>query len=252
MPKIPIALQMYTVRDDSANDFVGTMRKVAEIGYDGVELAGTGGLSAEDLRDLLDELKLGRAGAHIGVDALGDGYDEAVEYYKTVGTEFLTIPGLPGEMTESGDAWRKTAEILGAGGERLAADGIRLSYHNHAHEFQLFDGEYGLDILYGHTSPNQLHAEIDTYWVAYGGVDPVAYLRKVESRLSLIHIKDMADDPDRSFAEIGNGVLDWDGIYGVANDAGTKWMIVEQDTCPGPALESVRISYENLKKMGRT
>lgn len=251
MANIPVALQMYTVRDDASKDFMGTMRKVAEIGYQGVELAGDGGLSAADLRDLLDELGLGRAGAHAGIDQLTDKYDETVEYYKTVGTKFLTIPGLPGEYTESADAWRKTAETLSKIGGKLQTEGIQLSYHNHAHEFELFDGEYGLDILYGSSNPNTLHAEIDTYWVAYGGVDPVAYMRKLEGRISLVHIKDMADDPKRSFAEIGNGTLDWDGIWQVAEDSSVKWMIVEQDTCPGAPLDSVRISLENIKKMGR-
>lgn len=251
MASIPVALQMYTLRDDSAQDFVGTMSKVAEIGYAGVELAGTGGLSAEELKRLLDDLNLGRAGAHVGVDSLLDGYDETVAYYKTVGSSFLTIPGLPGEYTESGAAWRKTAETLSAIGGRLKADGMQLSYHNHAHEFTLYDGEYGLDILYDNSDPDNLHAEIDTYWVAYGGVDPVSYMTKLKGRLSLVHAKDMADDPDRSFAEVGNGVLDWDGIYDVAGSGGTKWMIVEQDTCPGAPIDSVRMSYENLKRMGR-
>lgn len=252
MAKIPIALQMYTVREDCAKDFTGTLRKVAEIGYHGVELAGTYNMAAKDLGKLLDDLGLGRAGAHVGInDLTGDAYAKTLDYYKTVGTKFLTIPGLPGEYTESGDAWRKTAETLSAIGGKLRADGIQLSYHNHAHEFKLFDGKYGLDILYSHSDPKNLHAEIDTYWVAYGNVDPVAYLRKVEPRLSVIHIKDMADDPKRSFTEIGNGVLDWEGIFRVADDAGTKWLIVEQDTTPGPALDSARISFENLKKMGR-
>ena len=250
MAKIPLAVQMYTLRNESSEDFPGTLKAVAEMGYDGVELAGSYGLSGKEVGAILDDLGLKRAGAHMGVDAFGDKFDATVEDLKAMGTEFVTIPGLPGEMTESGDAWRATAAKLNEIGLKLKKEGIQLSYHNHAHEFETFDGEYGLDILYGNTDPAALHAEIDTYWVQFGNVDPVEYLKKVSNRLSVVHIKDMDNTEDRKFTEIGNGILDWENIFKVCEDAGSKWLIVEQDTCPGPAVDSVRISMENLKKMG--
>jgi|SaaInl4_150m_RNA_FD_contig_21_955178_length_893_multi_9_in_0_out_0_1 sugar phosphate isomerase/epimerase len=252
MAGIPLAVQMYTLRETCGKDFPGTLKAVADIGYDGVELAGTYGLSAKEISALLDDLGLGRAGTHSGVDGLRDNFDETVADLKILKSDFVTIPGLPEEMWESAEAWKKTAALLQEIGTKLRAEGIQLSYHNHAHEFQVFDGVYGLDILYGNTTPDALHGEIDTYWVQYGGVDPVEYLKKVSNRLSLVHIKDMqGEGDDRTFTEIGNGILDWDGIFAVAEKAGAKWAIVEQDTCPGPELDSVRISYENLKRMGK-
>ena len=249
MAKIPLAVQMYTLRNECGKDFPGTLKAVAEMGYDGVELAGTYGLSGKEVGALLDDLGLKRAGAHMGIDAFGDNFAKSVEDLKAMGTEFVTIPGLPGEMTENGDAWRKTAAKMNEIGLKLKKEGIQLSYHNHAHEFKTFDGEFGLDILYGNSQPEALHAQIDTYWVQYGGVDPVEYLKKVSNRLSLVHIKDMAKGEERTFTEIGNGILDWKGIFAVCEAAGAKWYIVEQDTCPGPAIDSVKISIENLKKM---
>jgi len=251
MAKIPVGMQMYTLREACADDFTGTLTAVAKMGYAGVEMAGTYGMSGKEVGKLLDDLGLGRAGAHMGIDAFGEKFDESVADLKDMGTSFVTIPGLPGEMTESGEAWKATAAKLDEIGAKLKAEGIQLSYHNHNHEFKTYDGTYGLDILYGNTSPDNLHAEIDTYWVQFADVDPVEYLKKVSNRLSLVHIKDMkVEDGKKDFTEIGNGILDWENIFKVSEDAGAKWLIVEQDTCPGPPLESARISIENLKKMG--
>ena len=250
MPKIPIALQMYTLRNESAKDFVGTLKEVAKIGYAGVELAGTYGLSMKEVAKVLDDLGLKRAGGHIGVEPLEKDLDTVIADYKVLGSAFVTIPGLPGSYTESAEAWKRTAGILTDVGTKLKKAGIQLSYHNHNREFQQFNGKFALDILYENSDPKALHAQIDTYWVQYANVDPVAYMRKLKDRLSLVHIKDMADDEKRSFAEIGNGVLDWDGIFAAAKEAKAKWLIVEQDSCARPPIESVRISVENLKKMG--
>jgi len=248
--KIPIALQMYTLRDVAKDDFLGTLKKVAAIGYHGIEFAGTYGVPAKELAKLLDDLGLGRAGGHVGIDGLQNDFNKIVDEYKTLGSAFVTIPGLPKEYTASAEAWKRTGAILTEVGLKLRKEGLQLSYHNHAHEFQQFDGTFGLDILYRSSDPRALHAQIDTYWVQYAGVNPADYMKKLGKRLSLVHIKDMAKDEKKSFAEIGAGILDWPRIFGVAADAGTKWLIVEQDSCARPPLESVRISFENLKKMG--
>jgi len=241
---------MYTLRDACSEDFIGTVKAVAEIGYHGVEFAGTYGLSAKELNTLLNDLGLGCAGTHISIDALENDFDKTVDFYKTVGTSFLTIPGLPGNFTESADAWKRTADLLTVTGRKLKEQGFQLSYHNHSHEFKQFDGQYGLDILYENSDSDALHAQIDTYWVQHGGEDPADYMKKLGKRLSVVHLKDMADDDDKSFAEIGNGILDWKRIFEVAEDAGTKWYSVEQDTCPGLPLDSVCTSFQNMKEMG--
>jgi len=241
---------MYTLRNESAKDFIGTLKQVAAIGYAGVELAGTYGLSMNQLAKVLDDLGLKRAGAHTGVEPLEKDIDKVIDDYHTLGSAFITIPGLPGPYTESAEAWKRTAGILDQAGAKLRKGGIQLSYHNHNHEFRQFGGKYALDILYENSDPKNLHAQIDTYWVQYANVDPVAYMKTLTNRLSLVHIKDMADDERRSFTEIGEGVLDWDGIFAVAKEAKSKWLIVEQDSCARPPIESVRISFENLKKMG--
>ncbi len=248
MAKIPVALQMYTVRDQTDIDFIGTYKKVAEIGYPGVEIAGTGGLSAAEMKALLDDCGFGRAGIHFGIEALESDLSAAIDYALGIDSKYITCPWMPEERRRDAEGWKATAKTLCQIGKKIAEAGLLFSYHNHSFEFQKFDGEYGLDILYAN-SCNSLNAQIDTYWVKHGGEDPAAYIRKYAGRVPLVHIKDMSDDPEPTFTEIGNGILDWPSIFAAGEAAGTQWFIVEQDTCKGPSLESAKISFENLKTL---
>jgi len=247
---IPIALQMFTLRDQAAADFRGTLKSVAEIGYQGGEMAGTGGLSAKELRELADDLGLVIAAAHEGIDSLESDLNAVVDFHKEVGSRYVVVPWMPEDRRQGAQGWTATARQMSEIGAKLHAQGLQLCYHNHSFEFEKFNGEYGLDILYSNADAKNLQAELDTYWVAHGGEDPIAYINKYERRAPLIHLKDMAKTPDRTFAEVGEGILDIAGIYAAAQKAGSQWMIVEQDSCQRPPLESVKISLDNLKKMG--
>src|SRR5436853_835239 len=249
MPQIPIALQMYTLRDESARDFAGTLREVAKIGYAGVEFAGTGGLSAAELRRLLNDLNLRVAGSHTGLDALEGDLNAALDFIQALGCEFVVCPFLPEERRQSADDYRALAEILNRAGATCKQRGLQLCYHNHAFEFQRFDGQYALDILYRATDPDLVKGELDTYWIRKGGADPAAYIRQYSGRCPLIHLKDMAADEKQSFAEVGEGTLDWPAIFTAAEAGGARWYIVEQDVCPGPPLESIARSLRNLQAM---
>ncbi|MCC6485723.1 MAG: sugar phosphate isomerase/epimerase [Armatimonadetes bacterium] len=250
MVKIPIGLQMFTLRDEAGKDFAGTLKAVSEIGYDGVELAGDGGLSAKELKKLLDDLGLACAGAHEGLEKLETSLNAVVDFHKELNSKFIAIPFLGEERRKGAEGWKKTAGIMTEIGHKLREEGLQLCYHNHAFEFEKFDGQYALDILYENTDAEAVQAELDTYWVKYGGEDPIEYIEKLEHRVPLIHLKDMAATEDRTFAEVGEGTLDIQGIFNAAEKAHARWMIVEQDSCKRPPLESVKISLDNLKKMG--
>ncbi len=251
MASIPVALQMYTLRDAAARDFVGTLRQVAEIGYAGVEFAGTGGLSADDLRRLLVDLNLRVAGSHTGLPELETNLNAALDYNQALGNEFVVCPWLPQERRGSADAYRALGEVLNRAGAACKARGMQLCYHNHDFEFQQFEGQYGLDILYAATDPELVQAELDTYWIKKGGTDPAAYIRQYAGRCPLIHLKDIAADEGGSFAEVGEGTQDWPAIFSASETAGARWYIVEQDSCPRPPLESIAISLRNLRAMGK-
>ena len=246
-----IALQMYTLRDVK-DDLATTLRRVAEIGYEGVEMAGFGDLSAEQLRATLDELGLKMVGSHTGFNALRDDLAGVVNTNRILGNRYIVCPSVPGNQRSSAEGYRQFAQTLNEIGAQLRDAGLQLCYHNHAFEFEdRFDGQYGLDILYENSDPQLLQAEIDTYWVQKGRVDPAAYIRKYVGRAPLIHIKDMANDGKESFAEVGTGSLDWPAIFEASEAGGAVAYIVEQDICPGDPFDSVRISLENLKEIGK-
>lgn len=250
MPKIPISLQLYTLRDDTAKDFAGTLRRVADIGYAAVELAGHGGLSTRELKSVLDDLHLQVSGSHVGLDALESNIRQVVDDALTLGIKYLIIPAIGEERRRDIASWKQTAETFNTIGETLQTFGMTLCYHNHDFEFQrLESGEFGLDYLYANTDPLFVKAEIDTYWVMKAGQDPVAYVKKLAGRVPLMHIKDR-DPKDGFFAEVGTGDLPLDALVAAAAEIGTAYLVVEQDACRRPALESVTISYNNLKAKG--
>lgn len=251
MAKVPVALQLYTVRDELAKDFAGTVRKVAQMGYAGVELAGTGGLSAEALRDLLAETKLKPVGSHVGLNVFQQDLEGVIAFYKTVGAPFVGVPALPGELRNPA-GFRQVAATLNKIGAALQQAGLTLYYHNHAFEFDVVDGVRGMDILLNETDPNLVKFECDVYWVQYAGENPAALIQAHAGRFPLIHLKDMAVNGDkRTFAEVGEGILDFPSIFAASESQGVAWYIVEQDTCARPSLESAQLSLENLKKWGK-
>jgi sugar phosphate isomerase/epimerase len=247
--KLPIGLQLYTLRDALGQDFAGTIRKVAEIGYAGVELAGFGGLTAPELKRLLDDNNLRVAGSHVGLDLLEGSIAQVIDDNLTLGNQYVIVPWVGEDRRQGAEGYKKFAETLNGIGETIASHGLTLCYHNHAFEFEKQDGEYGLDILYANTDPALVKAEIDTYWVLTGGEDPVAYVTKYSGRVPLMHLKDR-DPKDGHFAEVGTGDLPLDGLIEAANKIGTEWLLVEQDVCRRDPLESVTISFQNLKERG--
>jgi sugar phosphate isomerase/epimerase len=242
---LPIALQLYTVREESQKDFIGTLEKVAEMGYEGVEFAGYGGLKASELKKVLDRTGLKAAGSHVGIELLKKDLNGVLEYSLEIGNKYIVCPGVPYKSKED---YIEMAKFFNEVGERCKEKGLIFCYHNHAHEFEIYDGEYGLDILFKNTDKESVKAEIDVYWVKYAGVDPLEYLKKFSGRLPLIHLKDM-DGKDRSNTEIGNGIIDFKKIVKVAEENGVEWLIVEQDECKRSPLESAKISLENLRRI---
>ncbi len=251
MSKLPIALQMYTVRDVAEKDFLGTLRQVAQIGYAGVELAGTGGLSARELKATLDDLGLLVAGSHTPLNALESDLAGVIEFNLAIGSSHIIVPWVPPERRQTLEGWRQVAASLNEIGREVRRAGLYLCYHNHAFEFEAFDGKFALDWLYELTDPELVKAELDTYWVQYAGQDPAAYIRQYAHRVGLLHLKDMEAGDERMFAEVGEGILNWPAIFQAADASTARWYVVEQDRSRRSSIESARLSFENLRKMGK-
>ena len=251
MAKPQVALQLYTVREELRKDFVGTLKAVAEIGYPAVQLAGYGGLSSGELKRALDDLGLKVAGSHVDLEALESQPDREIAYCLDVGTPDVVIPAMPQEWRESKEGYGRLAEAMNRIGARCMDLGARLSYHNHAFELVEFDGQRALDLLLGWADPGLVKWEPDVYWLAYGKADPAAYLRTYAGRVPLVHVKDMTPGPNPTYAEVGEGVLDWPAIFAAAEAGGAEWYVVEQDTCARPPLESARLSLRHLTEWGK-
>ena len=251
MPENPISLQLYTVRDPIASDYAGTLRAVAEIGYRAVELVTLGSFSAPALRTELDRLGLQVSGMHVPLDRLENQIEAALDEAAALEVPYVICPWLPAERRTGAAAWRGVADALNRAGERCRAAGRQLCYHHHDFEFQPADGSTGFDILFSSTDPALVKAELDVYWAAFAGRDPVALIGQLGERAPLIHLKDMTGGENRTFAEVGHGTLDFAAILAACDRAGAEWLIVEQDRCAGDPLESVRMSLEYLKSLGR-
>jgi sugar phosphate isomerase/epimerase len=169
------ALQLFSIREETAKDFVGSLEKVAKLGYDAVEFAGYGELSAKEMKSHLDRVGLKVYGSHVGYDRLINNLDEEIEYNLTVNNGYIVLPGYG---FENANDFKKLALTLNVIGEKCKKVGIQLCYHNHSHEFKSFDCKLGMDILLDETEPSYLKAEIDTYWVQYAGINVVEYVGK--------------------------------------------------------------------------
>lgn len=244
MRNLNVALQLYTVRDEAARDFAGTLRRVAEIGYPGVEFAGYGNLTAPELVALLAETGLHPLSTHLALDLLdGAHLDASIDYCCEIGCSSIVLPWLANEW-RTREGMLALAPRLNAIGQRCQEQGITFAYHNHDFEFARVDGALLFDSLLQATDPALVKIELDVYWAAYAGLDPLAYLHTLADRLALVHLKDMA--PDRSMTEVGKGTLDMQGMWTFAQERGL-WGIVENDHPRIPSLESARISFEYFR-----
>ncbi|MCC7353912.1 MAG: TIM barrel protein [Anaerolineae bacterium] len=252
MPKgrIPVALQLYTVRDEAAKDFVGTLKKVAALGYAGVELAGTGGLSAREMKTLLGDLGLRCAGSHLGLQVMEGDLAAQLDIYATLGTPYIILPMAPREMYNSEASVLDRGARLNKVAAACKARGLPFAYHNHDVEFRRFGGHYILDILMDNTDPALVKSELDVYWATYAGADPVAWMKKRSGRCPLVHLKDMTPGPERTFAEVGEGIIDFKPIFALCEAQGADWYVVEQDRCARPPLESAALSLRHLREWG--
>jgi sugar phosphate isomerase/epimerase len=170
---------------------------------------------------------------------------------KDLGCSYAVCSSIPEERRSDAAAYRAAGAILTRAGATAREYGLSLAYHNHAFEFERFDGHNAFDILIDASDPELVAAEFDVYWARYGGVDPVAYIRKLGARCRLIHMKDMAPDAERSFAEVGEGILDMQSIVDAGREVGAAWYIVEQDvSTKRPPLEAARLSLQNMRANG--
>lgn len=249
MRRMGIGVQLYTVRDDLAKDFRGTLRRIAELGYEGVEFAGYGGLPAEELKQLLDELNLKPIGAHVSLQNMRVNLDKEIDYLLAIGATYMICPYVAAEDRTDAEAWKSLFGFLSEAARKANEKGLKFAYHNHAFEFELKIGDqYVFDALYA-ADPERILVEMDAGWVQYAGLDTLQYIADYAGRLPLLHLKDFKGMIDNQIntVELGRGEIDLPAVIDAASEAGTEWLIVEQDRCQNPPLESVATSLKWLQ-----
>ncbi|WP_067925121.1 sugar phosphate isomerase/epimerase family protein [Alicyclobacillus shizuokensis] len=251
-----VALQLYSVREPAAEDFVGTLRRVAEMGYQGVEFAGHGGLSAAELRAALDELGLTAVGSHISFDALDTRLAEEVAYQEALGSRYAVCPYLDPACRynpSQPEAWQHTLAVLERAGRAFRDAGIQFGYHNHWFEFEEKVGNQWLfDALFAATDADLVCVELDTCWAERAGQSAIAYLARYAGRVPLIHLKDTrrAAGGEVQTVPLGDGDIQLRAVVEAADAAGVEWLIVEQDYSESDPLSDVAKSMQWLRDNG--
>lgn len=247
-----VAAQLYTVRDHTQNlpDFVATLKKLRAIGYRAVQVSAVGPIPDEAIARACRDEGMAVCATHEPGDVILNAPLKVVERLETLDCRHTAYPMPGGVPLNSLDDVLGLATRLNAAGRVLHENGKTLSYHNHNMEFRRYGGRLMLDVLFERTDPRYLQAEPDTYWIQYGGDDPVHWCRRLKGRLPLLHMKDYATGADNKpdFAEVGYGNLHWRRIVDAADASGCEWFIVEQDTCPGDPFDSLRKSYEFIRR----
>ncbi len=235
--KLPIAVQMYTLRDIPALE--DRLKLVHDAGVTAVETVGTQDVSAQELKRLLDKYGIKAISTHAQLADLRKDPDSVVAFNKTIGNHMLVVPYLQQEERPTDAAgWTALGKELGQLSKKVQAQGMTLAYHNHDFEFAKFNGKTGLEIMFEAAGPS-LKSELDLAWVARAGYDPAAFLGKLKGRVFAVHAKDNAPEgqaaEEHGFAALGTGVLDWNKILPAADRAGVKWYIIEHDYPRDPA-----------------
>jgi len=269
---VPLALQLYSVRQLLPTDYDGTLKEIGALGYREVEAAGYYNHTPAEVKQAMDNAGLKLVSAHYSSDDLHKQFDQILAFNKEVGVSYIICssprlkdPSRLTNMTPSEkanaytlDDWRWNADEFNALGEKVNAAGMKFGYHNHITEFHKTDGVVPYVELLRLTDPSKVTMELDCGWVIVGGGDPIEYLRNYPSRITMLHVKDFkrADTPPSnthrpSVAELGQGTIDYRPILQEAAKAGNiKHCFVEQEAFNVAPMQSLKIDADYMRKLG--
>jgi len=253
---LPIGLQLYSVRNLLPKDFDGTLKQLYAAGYREVEAAGYFNKSAADFRHAMDQAGLHCISTHLTLSLLQTQLNQAIDYAHALGLQYIVCsssggvhrnPAAKGEPTL--DDWRYIAGEFNRVGQAIKAAGLTFGIHNHTPEFAVIDGVTVYDELLRLTDPKYVVFEMDCGWVIASGHDPVAYLSKTPERFPLMHVKDMARQPDGKFHSVvlGHGVADYHRILKAAT--GLKHYFIEQEEFAGDPMTELREDADYMRKL---
>ncbi len=262
---LPIAIQLYSVRDEAAADLRGTLAAIKEMGYEGVEFAGLHGYSAAAIKAMCHEIGLCPISAHVPYYDMVADPEGVLRTYAEIGCKYVAIPYLTPECRPGTDGFAKVVENAAMLGEVANKLGMTLLYHNHDFEFEKIDGKYALEVLYDTVPCSLLQTELDTCCVRVGGEEPAAYVKKFAGRAPVVHLKDYAggksehmyeligiesdaapEENPFEFRPVGSGVQNIPAIIAAAESAGAEWLVVEQDQ-PSMSLSPIECARKSIE-----
>jgi sugar phosphate isomerase/epimerase len=247
--KIPIGLQLYSVRKECEKDLPGVLKALAAMGYQGVEFAGYYGRKAEELKKLLDDNGLACCGTHIGLNTLlGDQLAKTVEFNKTIGNPYLIVSYMGEDRLGTVEKAESTGRLFTELAEKVKAEKMRVGYHAHGGDAKKLGDRTAWEVFFSAAGPD-VTMQMDIGNFMGGGGDPYAMLRKFPGRSATIHLKEHGG---KSGAVIGEGDVKWAEVFELCETSGkTEWYIVEQESYAGGPLDSVKQCIDNLRKMGK-
>jgi sugar phosphate isomerase/epimerase len=269
---LPIGLQLYSVRQMLPNDFAGTLKQLAAIGYRQVEAAGFFSHSASDVKQMMADAGITCVSAHYSLADLLKAADATIEYAKTLGLEYVIcsapsspdperLAKYPGGSWQgvlhalTVDDWKWNADQFNQMGRRMKASGLKFGYHNHTGDFRNLDGTNGFQVLLRDTDPALVTFELDCGWAIASGQDPVTLLRQNPTRYSLLHVKDLKPAPantapdKRISTELGRGTVDYRPIFAAAKSARIRHAFIEQEDFDIPVLEALKIDFDAMQAL---
>jgi len=262
---LPLAIQLYSVRELLPTDYAGTLKKLSALGYHEVEAAGYYNHSVAEVKQAMSDAGLNLVSSHHSAGDLHKQFDQILAFNKDLGVKYI-ICSSPGKKDPSQgnhtpmtlDDWKWNADELNKFGEKVNAAGLKFGYHNHFPEFHKTDGLVPYDVLMSRTDPSKVVMEMDCGWVIVGGGDPIAYLRKYSTRIAMLHVKDFkksatpfSETNRPAIAELGQGFIDYAPILQAAAKTGhVKHCFIEQEGFDMPPMESLKVDAEYMRKLG--
>jgi sugar phosphate isomerase/epimerase len=255
-----IGVQLYTLRDAMADNPVGTLKAISSIGYSHVECAGYQngkfyGQTKENFKAILRDTNLLMPSGHTmtgnglpeGTYSMQHRWENVCEDAVYMGMKYIVCAYFFDGERKTIDDYKKNAALMNRCAEKAKEYGLVFCHHNHDFEFQAIDGIIPYDILLNETDPKLVKFELDHYWTKKAGIDSLKLMKKHPGRFPVFHIKDMENSPEKSFAEVGSGTIQWKKIFQAGQKAGMEYFFVEQDVCKRDPMESIRMSYNYLK-----
>ena len=250
-----LGAQLYTVRQDAARDLPAVLEAVRKIGYTEVETYwDIYGHPASELRRMINNHGLAAPSGHFDYGGL----ESKIDYAKALGVEYVICPILPESMWFTLDSYKRAADQFNIWGEKIHQAGMQFGFHNHNYEFRRFGDTTGFETMMNRCDPKLVCIEMDCYWITQAGGDPLQMFQQYGNRIKLIHLKDrkpgfptsqVKDAAAEHFTEVGAGTIHWQEILAAADKNGVKHLFVERDSGDLPAMESLRISYQNIQKI---